>query len=146
MPVDFHLGPSEAATRAAAASFAQHVLKPRRSEYLQHARHHERFQASRPIYAAAVDAGLIKGQIAPAHGGSGGSLVEAVIMVEECYAEGRVSNKDVDSTAYDPSQPFAELLNTAVVLPIFDGGNVGIRRRHLQQLMLSLTYGPSEQQ
>lgn len=54
------------------------------------------------------------------------------------------------STAYDLNQPFAELLNTAIVLPIFDGGNVGIRRRHMQQLMLSptydawaATYGPS---
>jgi hypothetical protein len=55
--------------------------------------------------------------------------------------------------AYDLDQPFSELLNTAMVLPIFDGGNVGIRRRHMQQLMLSptydawaATYGPSEKQ
>lgn len=55
------------------------------------------------------------------------------------------------STAYDTSQPFAELLNNAMVLPIFDGGNVGIRRRHMQQLLLdpgydawSATYGPSK--
>lgn len=54
------------------------------------------------------------------------------------------------STAYDTSQPFAELLANAMGLPIFDGGNVGIRRRHLQQLMLNpehdpwaATYGPS---
>ena len=54
-------------------------------------------------------------------------------------------------TAYDTDQPFAELLNTAMVLPIFDGGNVGIRRRHMQELMLSDTYdawassfGPSD--
>ena len=53
-------------------------------------------------------------------------------------------------TAYDADQPFADLLNTAMVLPIFDGGNVGIRRRHMQELMLSpeydawaSTYGPS---
>ncbi|KAI0533119.1 acyl-CoA dehydrogenase [Xylaria digitata] len=57
----------------------------------------------------------------------------------------------VGITAYDASQPFAELLSNAMVLPIFDGGNVGIRRRHLQQLMLSpeydpwvATYGPSK--
>ncbi|KAI0145200.1 acyl-CoA dehydrogenase/oxidase C-terminal [Xylariaceae sp. FL1272] len=36
--------------------------------------------------------------------------------------------------------PFAELLNNAIVLPIFDEGNVSIRRRHMQQLMLSATY------
>lgn len=56
----------------------------------------------------------------------------------------------VGITAYDADQPFADLLNTAMVLPIFDGGNVGIRRRHMQELMLSedydawaSTYGPS---
>jgi alkylation response protein AidB-like acyl-CoA dehydrogenase len=86
MPIDFHLGPSEAATRAAAAGFAQHVLKPARAEYLKHEEHHKRFQATQPTYAAAVQGGLLKGQISPAHGGSAGSLVEAAIMVEECYA------------------------------------------------------------
>ncbi|KAI0454694.1 acyl-CoA dehydrogenase [Xylaria acuta] len=57
----------------------------------------------------------------------------------------------VGITAYDTSQPFAELLTNAMVLPIFDGGNVGVRRRHLQQLMLNpeydpwaATYGPSK--
>lgn len=86
MPVDFHLGPSEAATRAAAAGFAQHVLKPIRAEYMKPEHHHERFQATEPAYAAAVKGGLLKGQVSPAHGGTGGSLVEAAIMVEECYA------------------------------------------------------------
>lgn len=54
-------------------------------------------------------------------------------------------------TAYDAEQPFADLLNAAMVLPIFDGGNVGIRRRHMQELMSSkdydawaATYGPSQ--
>ncbi|RYO99107.1 hypothetical protein DL763_001708 [Monosporascus cannonballus] len=86
MPVDFHLGPTEAATHAAAAGFAQHVLKPARSEYLKHEQCPERFRATQTAYAAAVKGGLVKGQISPAHGGSSGSLVEAAIMVEECYA------------------------------------------------------------
>ncbi|KAL2192274.1 acyl-CoA dehydrogenase/oxidase [Corynascus similis CBS 632.67] len=86
MPIDFHLGSSEAATRAAAAGFAQNVLKPARAEYLKHQEHQKRFQATKPAYAAAVQGGLLKGQISPTHGGSGGSLVEAAIMVEECYA------------------------------------------------------------
>lgn len=86
MPIDFHLGPSEAATRAAAAGFAQNVLKPARAEYLKHEQHHKRFQATRPTYATAVSAGLLKGQVSPAQGGAGGSLIEAAIMVEECYA------------------------------------------------------------
>lgn len=38
----------------------------------------------------------------------------------------------------------------AMALPLFDGGNVGMRRRHMQQLMMdpeydawAATYGPS---
>ncbi|KAI2637101.1 acyl-CoA dehydrogenase NM domain-like protein [Hypomontagnella submonticulosa] len=86
MPIDFHLGPSEANIRAAAASFAQQVLKPSRSEYLKYDKSHERFQATQLSYVAAAKGGLIKGQVSPRHGGSGGSLVESAILVEECYA------------------------------------------------------------
>jgi hypothetical protein len=39
MPVDFHLSPSEAGIRAAAAGFAQTVLKPARAEYLKFEQH-----------------------------------------------------------------------------------------------------------
>ncbi|KAI4214284.1 MAG: hypothetical protein L6R36_009429 [Xanthoria steineri] len=46
----------------------------------------------------------------------------------------------VGISAYDTDKPFASLLNTAMVLPIFDGGNVGIRRRHMQELMAKPTY------
>lgn len=42
--------------------------------------------------------------------------------------------------AYDTDQPFTDLLATATVLPIFDGSNVGIRKRHMQDLMLSKDY------
>lgn len=45
-------------------------------------------------------------------------------------------------SAYDADMPFGDLLNTAVVLPLFDGGNVGIRRRQMQELMLSKDYDP----
>ncbi|ESZ95480.1 acyl-CoA dehydrogenase domain-containing protein [Sclerotinia borealis F-4128] len=48
----------------------------------------------------------------------------------------------VGITAYSTEQPFGDLLNTAIVLPIFDGGNVGIRRRHMQELMASKSYDP----
>lgn len=54
------------------------------------------------------------------------------------------------SSADDVDKGFAELLNTAMVLPIFDGGNVGVRRRHMQELMakpaydaLAATWGPA---
>jgi alkylation response protein AidB-like acyl-CoA dehydrogenase len=86
MPIDFSLSTTEAAIRSGAANFANYVLKPARAEYLKHEDHSKRFQATQPTYAAAVKGGLIQGQISPAQGGKGGSLVEAAIMVEECYA------------------------------------------------------------
>jgi hypothetical protein len=45
-------------------------------------------------------------------------------------------------TACRADRPFAELLEIAVILPIFDGGNIGIRRRDMQQLMMNDTYDP----
>ncbi|KAI1630710.1 acyl-CoA dehydrogenase domain-containing protein [Biscogniauxia mediterranea] len=86
MPVDFHLSPSEAATRAAATSFAERILRPARATYSAYSAQHERFQATQSVYEAAVASGLIKGQLASSFGGNGGSLVEAAILVEECYA------------------------------------------------------------
>ncbi|KAI0871774.1 acyl-CoA dehydrogenase [Hypoxylon argillaceum] len=86
MPIDFHLSNSEAGTQAAAASFAQNVLSKARSTYMAYTSHSERFQATKPTYAAAVTSGLIKGQLAPSIGGSAGSLVEAAILVEAFYA------------------------------------------------------------
>ncbi|KEY69935.1 hypothetical protein S7711_06468 [Stachybotrys chartarum IBT 7711] len=86
MPVDFHLSESQAAVRAAASGFAQGVLKPARDGYKALGPCHERFQATQAAYAAAAGGGMIKGQIAPSLGGNGGSLVEAAILVEECYS------------------------------------------------------------
>jgi alkylation response protein AidB-like acyl-CoA dehydrogenase len=86
MPVDFHLSASETATQVAAVSFAHGVLRDARAAYIIYPSHKERFQATKPAYEAAVAGGLIKGQLAPSTGGSGGSLVEAAILVEECYA------------------------------------------------------------
>lgn len=82
MPIDFHLSSTESATRASAAAFAQNVLKAARSEYLKQQGQHHRFQTQRPIYEATVKNGLVKSQISPPLGGDGGSLTEAVIMVE----------------------------------------------------------------
>ncbi|KAJ5815069.1 Acyl-CoA dehydrogenase [Penicillium riverlandense] len=46
----------------------------------------------------------------------------------------------VGISAYNLEMPFAELLSTAIVLPIFDGGNIGIRRRALQELFMAEGY------
>ncbi|KAJ4290004.1 hypothetical protein N0V88_006805 [Collariella sp. IMI 366227] len=76
----------EAGTRHAASQLAHSILLPARTAYLQHASGPARFQATQPAYSAAVSGGLIKGQISSALGGAASSLVEAAILVEECYA------------------------------------------------------------
>ncbi|KAL4864085.1 hypothetical protein BDV12DRAFT_176682 [Aspergillus spectabilis] len=48
----------------------------------------------------------------------------------------------VGVSAYNAELPFADLLSTALVLPIFDGGNVGMRRRALQELLTAEGYQP----
>lgn len=82
MPIDFHLSSAESATRASAAAFAQNALTAARAKYLKEEGQHKRFQAQKPVYEATVKNGLLKSQIAPPLGGTGGSLVEAVIMAE----------------------------------------------------------------
>lgn len=82
MPIDFHLSEAQSATRASAAAFAHSVLKGARAEYLKHQGQHNRFQTQKPLYEATVKNGLVKSQISRSLGGDGGSLIEAVIMVE----------------------------------------------------------------
>ncbi|KAL1844772.1 hypothetical protein VTK73DRAFT_1820 [Phialemonium thermophilum] len=38
--------------------------------------------------------------------------------------------------------PFARLLNDAACLPLFDGGNVGVRRRQIQKIFAGAGYEP----
>ncbi|KAF3762107.1 hypothetical protein M406DRAFT_332504 [Cryphonectria parasitica EP155] len=47
------------------------------------------------------------------------------------------ASQTVGITAYDADQPFENFFNNAIVLPIVDLGNEGIRKRQLQQLMLT---------
>ncbi len=45
--------------------------------------------------------------------------------------------------AYDVEEwPFARLMSDAMVLPIFDGGNQGVRRRQIQNIFLGKDYDP----
>lgn len=50
----------------------------------------------------------------------------------------------VGVSAYSRGQPFGDLLNDVMVLPIFDGGNVGVRRRQLEAIFASKGYEPWE--
>lgn len=40
-----------------------------------------------------------------------------------------------NSTSYAKDKGFGKILNDAVCLSLFDGGNVGVRRRQLQRLL-----------
>jgi len=44
--------------------------------------------------------------------------------------------------SYDQETPFAGLLRDALALPIFDGGNTGVRRRQLHALLKRNDYDP----
>lgn len=45
-------------------------------------------------------------------------------------------------TSYSKDQPFSRLLENAVCLPLFDGGNVGVRRRQLENIFQKDGYDP----
>ncbi|KAL4811985.1 putative acyl-CoA dehydrogenase [Aspergillus spinulosporus] len=84
--VNFTLSPSEQRTRSAVRAFAAAHLAPAKETYAKLLTQEDRFRSLKPIYEAAVGAGLRKGQIPAAVGGSSESLVEAAILVEEFYA------------------------------------------------------------
>jgi nitroalkane oxidase len=44
--------------------------------------------------------------------------------------------------SYDHETPFGRLLRDALALPIFDGGNMGVRRRQLHAMFMQPTYDP----
>jgi butyryl-CoA dehydrogenase len=44
--------------------------------------------------------------------------------------------------SYDREMPLAGLLQDALALPIFDGGNIGVRRRQLHTILMRPDYDP----
>ena len=50
----------------------------------------------------------------------------------------------VGVSAYSRDHPFGHLLQDALVLPIFDGGNVGVRRRQIEAIFGQEEYDPWE--
>jgi hypothetical protein len=44
------------------------------------------------------------------------------------------------SKSYATDMPFAKLLQDASCLPLFDGGNVGVRRRQLESILKGERY------
>jgi len=76
--------------------------------------------------------------------GKGGELaLEAKIFCSDAAVRSVVdAMAAVGMLAYDKDSIFPRLLNDATCLPLFDGGNVGIRRRQLQKLFLADDYQP----
>jgi alkylation response protein AidB-like acyl-CoA dehydrogenase len=50
--------------------------------------------------------------------------------------------KVVGIESYDRDKPLARILQDALVLPLFDGGNLGVRRRQLHNLLMQPDYDP----
>jgi alkylation response protein AidB-like acyl-CoA dehydrogenase len=48
----------------------------------------------------------------------------------------------VGVTSYSVKMPFGRLMEDALCMPLFDGGNIGVRRRQLQKLMTEAGYDP----
>jgi butyryl-CoA dehydrogenase len=48
----------------------------------------------------------------------------------------------VGTDSYDHEAPFGALLQDALALPIFDGGNMGVRRRQLHAMFMQPGYDP----
>jgi nitroalkane oxidase len=45
--------------------------------------------------------------------------------------------------SYSEENPLAEILRDALVYPVFDGGNLGVRRRQLHAMLAAPGYDPS---
>lgn len=84
--IDFTLSPAQQRLRASAAAFAQAHLKNAPASYAHLPTQRARFEAIRPIYREGVRAGLIRGQIPTALGGTAESMLDAAIVVEELFA------------------------------------------------------------
>lgn len=107
--IDFALSPEQSKTREDASKFADLVLKDAYASYSKYNSNHERFQATEPIVRKAAELGLIKSAIPAALGGTGGSLVDVCLVVEELYA-------------VEPSVALTILANALGLYPLVAGG------------------------
>ncbi|KAH7360890.1 acyl-CoA dehydrogenase domain-containing protein [Rhexocercosporidium sp. MPI-PUGE-AT-0058] len=96
--IDITLSPSQKAIHDKAADFASTVLLTASTTYEAHLSQKERFRALRPFYSQAVKAGLIKGLIPKAFGGTAGTLVEAALLVEQLCKHDRSLSLTIFST------------------------------------------------
>lgn len=119
--IDFSLSAEQQQLRVGAAAFAEAYLRGARETYSQHTTQEARFRATRPIYAAAVKAGLIKGQVPTALGGGAGALVDAAILIEEFFAVEPSATLTILGTGLGLT-PFILAASEARLLPQFLSG------------------------
>ena len=107
--IDFALSTEQHKTREDASKFADLVLKDAFASYSKHKSNHERFQATEPIVRKAAEMGLIKSAVPAPLGGTGGSLIDVCLVVEELYA-------------VEPSVALTILANGLGLYPLVAGG------------------------
>lgn len=81
----FALTQQQKAVRAEAAALAESILKPAYELYSKYPNQLDRFRATRPFYAKAVQAGFVKKMIPKAVGGASESWLDVAIALEEYY-------------------------------------------------------------
>ncbi|KAH8729867.1 acyl-CoA dehydrogenase/oxidase [Ilyonectria robusta] len=121
--IDFTLSPSQAETQQAARSFAQNVLKDAKAVYGKATDQKSRFQATRPLYGAAVREGLVKAQVPVALGGTSESLVDAAITLEELFAVESAASITVVATALG-------------LMPLMLAGTPSLHEKYLKPFLL----------
>jgi alkylation response protein AidB-like acyl-CoA dehydrogenase len=78
---------------------------------------------------------------------TGGAGTEIAVLTKIFSSEAAVqvvydAMRLVGIESYTDTQPFADLLRDALAYPLFDGGNVGVRRPYLQALFATPGYDP----
>ena len=120
--INFTLSPSQQSQRQASAGFAQSILAEARKTYETLPNDgRSRFQSTKPVLETAAKLGLIKSLIPPPLDGTGGTLVDSAITVEELFA-------------VEPSISLTFLGNGLGLTPIFVGDFAG--REDLRQEIL----------
>ena len=116
--IDFSLSPEQAAVSENTRAFATTVLKDARSQYTALPNGPGRFQSTRPILEQATALGFIKGFIPPNLRGTGGSLLDSCLAIEELHA-------------IEPSVTLTILSNGLGLLPLIQGGSAEQRESFL---------------
>jgi alkylation response protein AidB-like acyl-CoA dehydrogenase len=122
--ISFTLSDEQKALREAVRSFARTHLASASSLYNSSATSsiqtpQGRFRSTRPIFEAAVKAGILKSQVPVPLGGTGGSVIDAALAVEELYA-------------VESSISLTILANGLGLSPIVLGGSVEQKERWLK--------------